>query len=111
MLDTMRDVIAQAECQPERGFPADAHKRMRTSLDLEMEHWYLYIVSHIEYTYTGVPESTKTDPLPVRHQPQYGFSRWLYLVLLQSELFINKIKKYYFSFASICWVPNAFGDI
>ncbi|XP_016923085.2 protein sisterless A [Drosophila suzukii] len=38
MLDTMRDVIAQAERQLlERGFPADALERMRTTFGLAME--------------------------------------------------------------------------
>ncbi|XP_017076945.1 protein sisterless A [Drosophila eugracilis] len=38
MLDTMRDVIAQAERQLlERGFPAAAIERMRTTFGLEME--------------------------------------------------------------------------
>ncbi|XP_016986885.1 protein sisterless A [Drosophila rhopaloa] len=39
MLDTMRDVIAQAERQLlDRGFPAAALERMRTTFGLEMEH-------------------------------------------------------------------------
>ncbi|XP_017121558.1 protein sisterless A [Drosophila elegans] len=39
MLNTMRDVIAQAERQLlDRGFPASALERMRTTFGLEMEH-------------------------------------------------------------------------